>query len=247
MVVKMRRFNERGIDKFRVWINDGAIGEVPFNLLENDDTSEETLDTIEVNLKKTLANRYELGKYLAEILKKCTSVSPHLDRGLWTALSLVFFDHLCPVNEQGIRKPLKEWHYVLSVDFRHHYRHLLRSPWLLYRKHGEHSRFILLSKNVNQDRLGRHGDILEQLGGRQAILRSESLVREVSRLFSNSETGRPRNGVTATNKGGTVRRLGLILRQLDLTYDIESMSDGSLLKVLPREFDRWKPDDDIGE
>jgi hypothetical protein len=51
--------------------------------------------------------------------------------------------------------------------------------------------------------------------------------------------GRPRRGL-AGRLGGSANRLGIVLRQLELTYDPDEMPNGEFLRVLPREFDRWK-------
>lgn len=239
MAVKVRRLNEYGIEKFTDWIRGGVIGDIPLELLEDLETSEQISITVEVDPEREFANRYELGMYLAEILKEYNPAMLDSDRGFWSSLALIFFNRLCPIEDHGKREPLKEWCYVLNPDFRHHYRHLLRSPWQLCCKHGKQSRFLLLASNEKRDKLSRHGDILEQLGGRQAVFRSVVLVKEAARLYSDPDSGRPRRGV-AGGGGGSVRRLGTVLKQLDLTYDVESMGDGKLLTVLPQEFDRWK-------
>ena len=235
----MRRLNSKGIADFQRWIEDGASGDIPTDFLNDPERSEPHQSKIEIDNGAAFPDRYALGVYLTGVLFEENHASLELDRGFWSAMALAFFNQLCPVDGHGRRKPLKHWHYVLSGNFRHHYRHLLRSPWQLCRDHGENARFLLLATNEAQDRLGRHGDILEQFGGRQAALRSAVLVREAADLYSDPETGRPKRGV-AGNRGGSVRRLGMVLRQLDLTYDFESMGGGALINILPAEFNRWK-------
>jgi hypothetical protein len=101
------------------------------------------------------------------------------------------------------------------------------------------AKLLLLQSADNPYPLRVHGDILEQLGGRQSVLRSQSLISEANQLYADPKTGRPRRGV-AGNIGGSVRRLALVLRQFDLTFDVEKMPVGRLSEILPREFDRWK-------
>lgn len=242
MTTELRHLNEDGMRAFSDWIVGGASGAIPLNLLTDPSTSEPlgSAVTIAIDPMVALKDRYELGIYLGSALTHLEPSALAHDRGVWTALSLLLFDRLCPIKGNGKRSPVKSYHYVLSTDYRHHYRHLLRSPWQLVRDHGEHSKFLLLASQEGKDELGRHGDILEQFGGRQAALRSAALVREASSLYSDPATKRPLRGV-AGNRGGSVRRLGLVLRQLDLTYDADAMGDGALETVLPKEFDRWKP------
>jgi hypothetical protein len=98
---------------------------------------------------------------------------------------------------------------------------------------------LLLSTNDAADPLRRHGDILEQLGGTQSIIRSRPIIAEASRLYSDPLSGRPRKGA-AGKGGGSIRRFARVLRQLDLTFDPELMPPGGLSAILPVEFDGWK-------
>jgi hypothetical protein len=173
---------------------------------------------------------------------RLASLDPGLisnDRGLWTWLALYLFDQLCPTGPDGKRKLDKQYRYILSADYRHYYRHLVRTPWQLTRDHGPNSRFLLLATNEGANPLRRHGDILEQLGGTQSIIRSRPIIAEASRLYSDPLTGRPRKGA-AGKGGGSIRRFARVLRQLDLTFDPEFMPPGGLSAVLPVEFDAWE-------
>ncbi|GGJ52778.1 hypothetical protein CDQ92_15175 [Sphingopyxis bauzanensis] len=168
-----------------------------------------------------LRDRQELGAYLVQLLEPLGPVKLSADRSLWTWLALYWFDPICPPLAGG-RKPDKSYRYVLSTDYRHYYRHLVRSPWQLVRDHGDNAKFLLLPPQDQPYPLRRHGEILEQLGGRQSALRSQPLIAEANRLYASRLTGRPRKGVS-DNGRGSVRRLALVLRQIDLTFDVERM------------------------
>jgi hypothetical protein len=58
-------------------------------------------------------------------------------------------------------------------------------------------------------------------------------------MYFDEKSLRPRTGV-AGNGRGSARRFGLVLRQLDLTYDPECMSDSAFIKILPDEFEKWR-------
>lgn len=238
MAGALMRLNEEGIRRFDEWLGQGASGPPPHALLESIETSEALASAI-LPSQRLFVDRFEFGSYLDSLLSSLDPATISHDRGLWTALAVFWFDQLCPATANGIRAIEKEYRYILSSDFRHYYRHLVRSPWQLVRDHGSHARFLLLAPSETAYPLRRHGEILEQLGGRQAVLRSRPIIAEASRLYSDSTTGRPRKGVAGSGRG-SVRRLALVLQQLDLTFDPESMMPGALLKLLPKEFDRWK-------
>lgn len=234
----LRKLNEEGMRRFGEWLGQGGSGPPPLALLENIETSEPLSVSI-LPSQRTFIDRFEFGGYLNNLLSSLDSATISEDRGLWTALSVFWFDQLCPSAANGTRVIEKEYRYILSSNFRHYYRHLVRSPWQLVRDHGSHARFLLLAPSESAHPLRRHGEILEQLGGRQAVLRSRPIIAEASHLYSDGATGRPRKGVAGSGRG-SVRRLALVLQQLDLTFDPESMMPGALLKLLPKEFDRWK-------
>ena len=237
----LRKFNNAGLDAFYGWLERGAPGAVPLELLADEATSRKLSSEVRIDRERDFGDRYEFGKHLCESLGPLDDGTLELDRFFWSAMALVWFDKLCMKNDEGVRHLGREYRYILSPDFRHHYRHTVRSCWQLVRDHAENARFMLLAQRPGDDWLGRHGDILEQIGGRQAVLRNKLIVETAARMYSDPVSGRPRRGV-AGREGGSVRRLAMILRQLDLTYDIDSESMGvdELQRVLPREFDRWK-------
>jgi hypothetical protein len=234
----LRRLNETGIAKFSEYLREGATGTRPVHLLVHPDTSEPLADSIKL-VQHDYPNRYEFGRDLAMRLGSLDPSVISNDRGLWTWLALYLFEQLCPPGADGKRKIDKQYRYILSSDYRHYYRHLVRTPWQLSRDHGPNSRFLLLATNDGADPLRRHGDILEQLGGTQGIIRSRPIIAEASRLYSDPLSGRPRKGA-AGKGGGSIRRFSRVLRQLDLTFDPEYMPLGGLSALLPTEFDIWK-------
>lgn len=235
---KFRKLNDEGISRFREYIMSGANGAPPVELLTMIDTSAATPFSISPGTG-AFKDRFEFGIYLRTLLKDLPATEIAYDQGLWSALALHWFHLLCPANASGERKPSKEYHYVLSDDYRHYYRHLVRSPWQLVRDHGENARFLLISPREQAHPLSVHGEILEQVGGRQQVLASKSIIAAAHRMYFDPKTGRPRTGVAGSSRG-SARRFGMVLRQLDLTYDPDSMLDGALVGILPGEFDRWK-------
>jgi hypothetical protein len=233
-----RKLNEEGMRRFAEWLTNNAEENAPLHLLTDPETSD-PMDKTLYPAVRAFSDRYEFGQYLIELLAPFDPATISNDRGLWTALAITWFDQLCPPSANGKRKVEKDYRYILSADYRHYYRHLVRSPWQLVRDHGEHARFLLLAPTSSEHPLRRHGEVLEQLGGRQFVLGSRPVIAEASRLYSDPLTGRPLRGVSGSGKG-SVRRLALVLQQFDLTFDPESMIPGQLIKLLPKEFSRWK-------
>ncbi|MGC3938743.1 hypothetical protein ACOTTU_13140 [Roseobacter sp. EG26] len=238
MSKKFRKLNEAGIAAFNDYIREGAEGSPPIQLLDNPETSAPLPFTIQPGTAE-FDDRYLFGVYLNTLLKESDPTAITGDTGLWSALALVWFDRLCPPDANGNRLPKQEYLYVLSSDYRHYYRHLVRSPWQLVKDHGEASRFLLISPRKKTHPLSVHGEIMEQFGGRQQVLGSRSIIKAANKLYFDVDKQRPRTGV-AGNGRGSARRFGLVLRQLDLTYDPECMSDSAFIGILPEEFEKWR-------
>ena len=234
----LRRLSDQGIARFEAYLSAGADAPLPIHLLTDPDTSEPL--GAEIDLPQSqFANRYEFGVKLVSLLSPLNPGAISSDRGLWTALALYWFDQLCSADGSGQRKVDQSYRYVLSADFRHYYRHLVRSPWQLVREHGENSRFLLLARGEENHPLRRHGDILEQLGGTQSIIRSRPIIATAAALYADPITGKPKRG--AASKGrGSIRRFARVLRQLELTFDPSLMPANGLQGILPAEFDDWK-------
>ncbi|EKF42413.1 hypothetical protein NA8A_10138 [Nitratireductor indicus C115] len=238
MAGKFRKLNEAGIAAFTDYIRDGAEGPPPYHLLESPETSAPLDFHIEPGTGQ-FDDRYMFGVYLNTLLKQFDAAAISGDKGLWSALALHWFDRLCPPDAGGNRSPKQEYLYALSSDYRHYYRHLVRSPWQLVKDHGEASRFLLIAPRKSAHPLSVHGEILEQFGGRQQVLGSRPIIKAANKLYFDNGKSRPRTGV-AGNGRGSARRFGLVLRQLDLTYDPECMADSAFIGILPDEFEKWR-------
>lgn len=238
MSMNFRKLNQAGVSAFTEYVRGGAEGPPPTHILSKPETSAPLSQKIEPGIG-LFENRYLFGKYLNTLLKAFDPAMISDDAGLWNALALFWFDRICPPDSDGSRSPGKEYRYLLSADYRNYYRHLVRSPWQLAKDHGEAARFLLVAPRNQKYPLSFGGDILEQIAGRQQVLRSTPIIKAASKLYFNGSTGRPHTGVAGRGRG-SARRFGLVLRQLDLTYDPECMSDSDFIDILPNEFDRWR-------
>ena len=238
MIKKFRKLNETGIAEFRNYLRKGAAGSPPFSLLDNPNTTASSQFTIKLSTGP-FNDRYLFGAYLNSLLNGFEQTEISGDIGLWSGLALFWFDSLCPPDASGNRSMMQEYRYILSSDYRHYYRHLVRSPWMLVNYHGEAARFLLVSPRKQIHPLSVHGEILEQFGARQQVLSSEPIIRAANKLYFDVRRERPRAGVTGKGRGGA-RRFALILRQLDLTYDPDCMSENDFISILPDEFEKWR-------
>lgn len=237
--MRLKRLNDAGIKRledFLYSLKNDSSSEKPESLLD-DPTMSETLQVdIDIESEK-FGNRFEAARYLNEKLSDSGLANIEKDRGLWAWLSLYYFDVLCPIDKSGKRNPGATARWVPEVNnFRTYYRHLLAGPYRIYRAHldSPNSALVLLCGPVSNP-----GDIVEQLASRQELVTNKAILETAKILYLNTENLQPRRG--AAGKGrGSVRRLADILNQFDLTWDLYSMNCLDLLKMLPREFDKFR-------
>jgi len=236
--IKLRRLNRLGINKFEEYLDHLRNPETdqqppPFHLLEDIETSESLPWDAEIH-QKSFQNLYELGQYLVPVIDQCDRRKITFDQGFWSWLGLFFFDQLCPIGNNGRRKPRLNYYYILSSDRRHQYRHVVRTAYLFVREHGENVFFMFCSP------VHIWGDITEQLAARQYFLGCRGVMEAAGHLYFDRLRNSPRRGAAAKDKPGTVRRFGLVLKQFELTWDIFSLTGQKVLEILPREFDRFR-------
>jgi len=237
--MKLRRLTAEGIEQFRAYLTnlkDEPTLEPPRRLLAETATSEPIAADVDVEGMQ-FATRFEAATYLDSKLTATSIASPERDTGLWAWLALFYFEQLCPIRKDGMRKAGEEARYIPALgNFKRFYRHLLLGPFMIYRAHSDEPQRVrgVLATAVNSP-----GDIVEQLASRQELITNRAVMGVVTTLYVDDETGKLKRG--SGGKGdGSPRRLADILNQFDLTYDLYAMSSSGLANLLPKEFNRFR-------
>ncbi len=232
----IRKLNEQGLsyfEQFIVHLRNGNETNNPAYLLTDPLYSEPVGLEVNVDPDRSFASRYAMGQYLVD----CTineNLQPLMgDRGFWSWFALLWFDQLCPTKQRQ-RKPSQAYNYILSKNYNHRPRHAIYMTWQLVNRYGEAARFMLCKP------MDTRGEITEQLMARQEILSSEGAMKLASSLYFDPEGGNFKRGAAARKSAGCVARYIAWLQQLQLTFDLYSISADDLAAMLPREFDRFR-------
>ena len=243
MAVLSRKLNDIGISHFSKYIEDGAKGTPPKELLFDDKTTDRLSHEIELG-ELDSQDRYLFGKQLKTILDGFNSGEINIDKALWSSLALYWFDDLRLRDNKGNIKsdPGEEYRFILSSSHRHYYRHLVRTPWRLVTDYGEAARLLLISPSEKTHPFSYNGEILEHIIGRRDIGQDPIVIQIANELYFDKKTNRPKRSVgTRDSSQGGISRLGKVMKQLVLTYDPEVMGhDEYINNILPNEFDQWK-------
>lgn len=227
-----RALNEQGLSELNehvVKLREGGSAQTPNWLLDDERTSVALTASVDLETP-SFASRYDMGCYVREKLSTLDMQPLMGNRGFWSWLALYWFDQLCPAGT----RPSMPYNYVLSADYRHRPRHAVFITWQLVSRYGEEARFLLCNDMKNR------GELMEQLMARQDMLGLEGVMRLASRLYADPVSGRFKRGAASRKSGGCVSRYVAWLQQLELTYDLYSISATELEELLPREFDRFR-------
>jgi hypothetical protein len=234
----VRALNEKGFlefSKFLTELREGLIRQTPMELLTDPSYSSKIADKAEVE-DRLFNNKLEMAKYLYEALQIFPQSQIDQNVGLWSWLSLYYFNQVCPSNKSGRRIPGRECRHILDLDYRRYYYHLLVGPYNVYRLHGEKVPLLLSGPLYETSRY------YLELSARQGFITNRGIIEAANLLYFDSENWKPKRGpAVTTRKPGALIRFIDVVQQLDLTHDLYSMTGEEVLALLPSEFDEWRP------
>lgn len=236
MTNRIRRLNPAGEAAYAAYISQAKAGTSttpPWHLLTDPSLSEQLDTEVEIS-RAVVSSRYEFGQFLVGALDAFDARLISRDHGLWNWLGLYFIDLTAPPDEEGRRKAGEAARHFVTAkfDYQRYYRHLVREAWMAVRIHGDVVQALLSGPPDVR------GDLIEQLGSRQTIFNSPSLMAAAMNLYLDQSSGRPKRGAGGKG-GGSPRRLSTILQQLVLNYDLYSSTPEKVITLLPAEFARW--------
>ena len=233
----VRILNENGIEKFREYLDalrSGSIQSPPKDLLEDAWSSAKLYVEIEIE-NTSFQNRLEAGRYFNNVFQTLDHAKLERNVGLWSWMSLYYFDLLAPPKGNAKRRPGLNYRFILSTDPRLYYRHLLFGTYIAYKTHGEKAPLLLYSP------LSQTNKFHLELFARQEFITNTEIIAAANYLYFDKRRNMPKKGAAAAaRKPGTLFRFIDIMHQLDLTHDLYSMSKEEILELLPPEFDEWK-------
>lgn len=236
--MKLHRLSDAGRESYRTWLEQRGPGDVPpDDLLRGTSATELAID-IEIDLTRIFENRFEFGRYIAELLAQedAKTLLSQKNDGLWDWLTIAYFS-------QFGKKVSKPWHY--TVTRRGHsgslaYRHLARTAFEMYWRHKQAS-LVMLHVDMST-----WGDLAEQLTSRQNVAYHRGYIQAANALYLSD--GKLRRGAASRvrplkkrkpgetiGKGG-VARLALAVRRLCRTYDTHILGVADMIELLPKEF-----------
>jgi len=237
--VKLQRFNDEGVRRFSQFL-DALSAEstlaVPTDLLTDAGCVARVLPDRDIEPRQ-FSNRMDAAAYLDEVLAGLTVADVERDVGLWTWLSLFYFDELCPPDGRGRREPGERARWLPAPDDpRRYYRHLLAGAYRVYRAHRENPWRVMVLLHVPLPVIGH---FWYQLASRQEIVTNPAIMEAATDLYMGQGSTKAKRGATGEKTPGSVFRFAAVLNQFDRVWDLYAMNKQQILALLPAEFDRF--------
>jgi hypothetical protein len=233
----VRILNNEGIRKFRLYLADlrsGSSSTPPRDILSDAWCSAKLPIDIEVE-ERIFDSRLNAAKYICKALRPLGHSKIEQNVGLWSWLSLYFFDQVCPISRTGKRSPGLDYRYILDIDFRFYYRHNFFGSYIMYLLHSENIPLLLYNP------LSQTSKFHLELACRQGFITNRGIIEAANLLYFDDNRARPKHGAAVTSRApGTLFRFIDVVHQLDLNYDLHSMTGEEVLELLPPEFNKWK-------
>lgn len=231
----VRKFLPTGIQAFRSFLaacRESPQTPVPHGLLEDEARTQAISPAIPIEPRR-FARRGDAAEYLRTLLKPLPDSSVAGDAGLWTWLTLFFFEAVCP-SVEGYRDVKNDYAYIFEPrNPRHFYRHLLFLAWRILCIAPNHNRLFLSGSLSSLDKVT--SEVLKRL----YVTRIPCIFEVLDRLYWDERRGRARVGITdqqSVKPGDLIHRFPVRMRQLEKTYDLFSLNAAQLIELLGDEF-----------
>ena len=235
-----RRLTPAGIEAARRFLAEvraapSADAEVPHDILFGRDYSAELVRAPDVE-PTALRTRRDAADYLRPRLEAVQrELADHA--GFWSWLGMYYFAETAPRTANGVlRLSPRDETFVVHADedrsYQRRYRHYLWSAWRLQQAHGSHADFLL------DEPINSFGDIADRVFSYSRIFNAQGIVQLILRLYTEDGRQKPKFG----RSPGGLRHLIRVLDQLERMYDVYGMPAEALMRILPREFDVWRPE-----
>lgn len=239
--MELRKFTDKGLEQFRGYLHElgqGSAVTPPLHLLVDPEFSIEMRANVGVEHAR-FQSRLDLARYLDQTFEELPEQPDKLanDVHLWSWMSLFYFDQVCPTDDRGRRKPGRDYRHIPEPGYPWGHRHLLMGAYLVYTVYGWGDE---LSKLLLHTALSVESHFHHQIAVRQNFITNRAIMEALHLLYYDQIQNKPKRGPTMNRSApGSLYRFIDVIQQLDVTYDLYSMSGAEIVSLLPAEFRPW--------
>lgn len=238
--MKLSRLTPEGIAAFKNFLDNiqsFSSGSKRKEILESGLFSEIVSDIECIDVDKFPTSKIKATKYLHDLVSAADIVSPEKDIGLWSWLSLMYFDKISKKDSKGNYKSEFLANYILIPEnYSRYYKHKLAGPWRIYKIYADKPEITL---SILAGTIETPGDVYAQLASRQEIVSNSSLIELATYLYFDKQKKKLKLHAASKNVAGCSRRLAAVIQQFSRTWDIYGMDYKAIAGLLPNEFNKF--------
>lgn len=184
-------------------------------------------------------SRYDFGHYLHETLPAELSKVQYSNVGLWAWISAIYLRQLLKPSKRGSSHELGVSYRYIPVTYSklRYYRHLAFLSFWPHRQLSDNAARFFLSRPMYQ-----HSDVVEQLYTQDKdFATTPALVEVALEMYLDNESGvMKKNAIGRETAGSAWRLANRVAKQLQMNFDMHSMTKEQVYSLLPAEFDAWR-------
>ena len=177
-------------------------------------------------------DKMSIGSYVSTFIPEDKHELARLDKEMWSWLAARFFDQIT----NGRTKIKETRAYIAGLTFQEFYRHLILGPYYI---------FYIARDNPDRVRILLYDDpttmnvVMVQFGSYQTLMQNKEMQSVIQRLYFDEKLKRSKRG-SGGKEAGTPRRLMDFFRQIELNYDLTSITEAKFWDMIPDEFSKFK-------
>lgn len=244
---ELRTFTKDGLEVFRSWLDRAEntkrrTSEPPPTAILFDDQYSLRLGLGGALVQRRFDRKYDLGMEICRALGRENAEKIINVPNVWAWLSLFFSESTFPQDKEG------RWftgersrHLVQTIQGRKQdqsHRHLVKSAVTNVLRFGEFA-VVLMGSEIGQSK------IEEQVMSRRVdppLAHHKEFVKALHRLYWDAEDNDLKSGARGEGPGSVMHMIDL-LTQFDLTFDISSLEADDFMRLLPKDFNRFRDED----
>jgi len=191
-----------------------------------------------IDIDKFPESKFMVSEYLYKLISAADTTSPEKDVGLWSWLSLLYFEKVCKRDKDGNYKQEELFKWVLDpLNYLKYYRHKLAGPCRIYKIYKDKPKKAM---SVLAGTINTPGEVYEQLASRQEIVSNSSVIELATYLYYDHKNNKLKTGAAGKTAGAS-RRLTVVIQQFSRTWDLYGMGYKDIAGLLPSEFNKFSP------
>lgn len=239
--MKLSRLTPEGIEVFTNFLDNVQTLDIRIEskkILESRSLIEIISDKECIDIDKFPTSKFMAAQYLYKLINEAEIPSPEKDIGLWSWLTLLYFEKVSKKDKAGNVKQEFLANWILEPqNYSRYYKQKLAGPWRIYKTYKDSPESVM---SILAGTIETPGEVYGQLASRQEIVSNRSLVELAAYLYFDHENKKLKKGA-ASKVAGASRRLATVIQQFARTWDLYGMDYKAIAGLLPSEFNKFSP------